>query len=51
VKLGTFIYLRHLSEAGKTVEVIVATHNGKKYIKTEADGPHPNNLLALPECP
>jgi hypothetical protein len=33
------------------VNVIVATHNGNKYIKTEADGIHPDNLLALPECP
>ena len=31
--------------------VIVAVHNGNKYIKTENDGLHPNNLLALPECP
>ncbi len=41
----------YVNEAGKTVNVIVATHNGNKYIKTEADGLHPNNLLALPECP
>ena len=33
------------------VWVVVATHNGNKYIKTEADALHPNNLLALPECP
>jgi len=32
-------------------EVVVATHNGHKYIKTENDGLHPNNLLSLPECP
>lgn len=36
---------------GKAVRVVVATHNGNKYLKTEADGIHPNNLLALPECP
>jgi hypothetical protein len=40
-----------VSEGGKTVSVIVATHNGNRYIKTEADGLHPNNLLSLPECP
>jgi Protein of unknown function (DUF3892) len=40
-----------VSEAGRTVDVIVATHNGNKYIKTEADGIQPDNLLALPECP
>jgi hypothetical protein len=41
----------HVTEAGKTVKVIVAKHNSNKYIKTEADGVHPDNLLALPECP
>ena len=35
---------------GKRVEVIVATRNGRKYLKTEADGAEPNNLLALPHC-
>jgi len=35
-----------------TVRVIVATSRfGNKYIKTEADGDQPNNLLSLPECP
>jgi Protein of unknown function (DUF3892) len=38
--------------AGHLVWVIVATSaNGNRYLKTEADGEHPNNLLALPECP
>jgi hypothetical protein len=41
----------YVSQAGRTVNVIVATHSGNKYIKTEADGIHPDNLLALPECP
>lgn len=36
---------------GKSVWVVIATHNGHKYLKTEADGIHPNNLLALPDCP
>lgn len=39
------------SANGKSVRVIIATHNGRKYLKTEADGVHPNNLLSLPECP
>jgi hypothetical protein len=38
-------------EGGRTVDVIVATHNGNKYIKTVADGAQPDNLLSLPECP
>lgn len=41
----------YVSEGGHTVDVIVATHKGNKYIKTTADGLHPDNLLALPECP
>lgn len=41
----------YVTASGHTVRVIVATHNGNKYIKTEADGLYPNNLLSLPECP
>lgn len=34
------------------VKVIVAkSPYGHLYIKTTADGEHPNNLLSLPECP
>lgn len=40
-----------VTEDGRTVDVIVATHNGNKYIKTTADGIQPDNLLSLPECP
>ena len=40
-----------VSVGGRTVNVVVATHNGRKYLKTEADGYSPDNLLALPECP
>ncbi len=36
---------------GSRANVIVATHNGNKYIKTMNDGEQPNNLLSLPECP
>jgi hypothetical protein len=35
---------------GRQAEVVVAIHNGRKYLKTDADGYSPNNLLALPEC-
>jgi hypothetical protein len=44
-------YSFYVSVGGRTVDVMVATHNGHKYLKTTADGVHPNNLLALPECP
>lgn len=41
-----------VSVNGKTVKVIVAvSQNRNKYLKTEADGIQPNNLLSLPECP
>lgn len=41
----------YTSVNGKSSWVVVAVHNGHKYLKTEADGYEPNNLLALPECP
>ncbi len=42
----------YVSVAGKSVWVIVSTSaQGYKYLKTEADGEQPNNLLSLPECP
>jgi hypothetical protein len=38
--------------AGHRVWVVVAVSaSGRKYLKTENDGEHPNNLLSLPECP
>lgn len=36
---------------GRSAWVIIATHNSRKYLKTDADGYSPDNLLALPECP
>ena len=42
----------YVSMNGRYVDVIVAVSRyGNKYLKTEADGEHPNNLLSLPECP
>lgn len=40
----------YVQVGGRVVEVIVAVHNGRKYLKTEADGYAPNNLLNLSEC-
>jgi hypothetical protein len=38
--------------AGHRAWVVVATSStGRKYLKTEADGEQPDNLLSLPECP
>ena len=42
----------YVLQNGNQVNVIVATSAyGHKYLKTVADGEHPNNLLSLPECP
>lgn len=42
----------YVSVGGKSVWVVVAVSQyGNKYLKTEADGEQPNNLLSLPECP
>lgn len=35
---------------GRIVDVIVAVHNGRKYLKTVADGYAPDNLLSLNSC-
>jgi len=43
------LFVRH---RGSSVRVLVAVSRfGHKYLKTEADGEAPNNLLSLPECP
>jgi len=42
----------YVAAAGGSVWVVVAVSRyGNKYIKTVADGEHPDNLLSLPECP
>jgi len=40
-----------VSRGGHSVWVIVATHSGRKYLKTQNDGYSPDNLLSLPDCP
>ena len=40
-----------VDKAGNKVEVIIATRNGKKYLRTAPDDGTANNLLSLPECP
>lgn len=37
--------------SGNSVWLVVATNNGRKYIKTQNDDSSQNNLLSLPECP
>lgn len=40
-----------VSVNNREVEVIVAERNGRRYLKTEADGYSENNLSKLPTCP
>ena len=41
-----------VGQGSNRVKVVVAiSPYDNKYIKTEADGKEPNNLLSLPECP
>jgi hypothetical protein len=41
----------YVRQGGHAVNVIVSVSRFRnKYLKTESDGEHPNNLLALPEC-
>lgn len=41
----------YVNRGGRTADVIVAVSRyGHKYLKTEADGEQPDNLLSLPEC-
>ena len=41
-----------VTAGGNPVWVVVAISRfGNKYLKTQADGDEPNNLLSLPECP
>jgi hypothetical protein len=46
---GTYSFWTYAE--GRVADVIVAKRdNGRKYLKTTADGIEPNNLLALPRC-
>jgi hypothetical protein len=50
IKQGKWSFFVQVPNAA-VVDVIVATHEGREYLKTRADGLQPNNLLSLPECP
>jgi hypothetical protein len=50
-KIDAHTHSFYVNAGGERVKVITATsHYGNKYVKTEADGDEPNNLLSLPEC-
>ena len=40
----------YVSQGARTINVVVATRLGHKYLKTIADGERPDNLLSLREC-
>src|SRR6266498_1572539 len=48
VENGTYSF--YVAEGDKTVDV-VATHSGRKYLKTEADGDHPRQPPLPPGVP
>ncbi len=49
IKSGKWSF--YVSKNGRAVNVIVAVSRyGNEYIKTEADGSDPNNLLSLTSC-
>lgn len=41
----------YVTRGGRTVDVLIATHSGREYLKTENDGYSPDNLLSLNSCP
>ena len=42
----------HIRVGGRDLPIVVGlSGDGQKYLKTAPDRIHPNNLLALPECP
>ncbi len=49
IETGKWSFFVH--RGGHVVNVIVSVSRfGHKYLKTEADGEQPDNLLSLPEC-
>ena len=50
IENGTWAF--YVMVGNHTVWLVVAVSRfGNKYLKTEADGDSPDNLLSLPECP
>lgn len=49
VKRDPTFYYTHVN--GKSAWLVIATHKGREYLKTQNDAYSPDNLLSLPECP
>jgi hypothetical protein len=43
-------YLFYMLKGAKNIELTIGLYEDIIYLKTAADGPHPNHLLRLPEC-
>jgi hypothetical protein len=39
-----------VTRGGRSIAIVIASHLGRQYLKTESDGYRPDNLLALPDC-
>lgn len=49
IETGKWAFYTHVG--GHQRWIRVASRNGRKYLRTEADQDTPDNLLSLPECP
>ena len=49
--IETGVYSFYVYRGGYRSEVIIATRESRKYLKTTSDKETPDNLLSLPECP
>jgi hypothetical protein len=49
LRVGAAQFYVNVGEKSAFVIIALSTR-GHKYLKTEADSEHPNNLLSLPEC-
>lgn len=48
IEMGFFSYF--VTRNGSNVDVVIANHNGNKYLKTAIDDTISNNLLELEQC-
>ena len=48
IKSGNWKF--YVDGGGKGIWLVVATHQGREYLKTEEDGVEPSSLLNLPDC-
>lgn len=49
IEQGNGAYFVQIGAA--TVDIAIASREGRKYLKTKSDGKRPDNLLSLAQCP